>query len=273
MRTEPWWDRLGSRWAQKARRFTLECAGHSLGRRRAFACLRVVGLIISSAALFAPILNRLNLAAAQIAVSGGAAEAVSPPGENREPARRDSHHGQPGAGGCGRHRLQGPPRYESQPEDFEILEDGRPQTITNFSYISTAKPAGTEAHAATPPATAGMPAVPPVRLEPEQVRRSIVILVDDLHITFQDMYYVRKALTKFIDNDVQPGDLVAILHTSGGLGVLQQFTNDKRVLHATSSALRYYMPGAWGLAGSSGPRARQLRPSRQERTRSHQERF
>ena len=126
-----------------------------------------------------------------------------------------------------------------KPEDFEILEDGRPQTITNFSYISTAKPAGIEAHAATPPAATGMPTVPPVRLAPEQVRRSIVILVDDLHITFQDMYYVRKALTKFIDDAIQPGDLVAILHTSGGLGVRQQFTNDKRVLHATVDRLRY----------------------------------
>jgi hypothetical protein len=61
-----------------------------------------------------------------------------------------------------------------QPADFTILEDGRPQTITNFSYISTAKPAGIEAHAATLPAAAGTPAVPPVRLQPEQVRRSIV---------------------------------------------------------------------------------------------------
>lgn len=25
-----------------------------------------------------------------------------------------------------------------QPEDFEILEDGKPQKITNFSYVSTA---------------------------------------------------------------------------------------------------------------------------------------
>ena len=140
-----------------------------------------------------------------------------------------------------------------QPADFTILEDGRPQTITNFSYISTAKPGGIEAHAAIPPATAGIPAVPPVRLQPEQVRRSIVILVDDLHIAFENMVYVRKALNKFIDDDVQPGDLVAILHTSGGLGVRQQFTNDKRVLHATVDRLRYYLFGGWGLEVDSVP--------------------
>jgi VWFA-related protein len=132
-----------------------------------------------------------------------------------------------------------------RPEDFEILEDGRPQTITNFSYIYTTKLAGGEAPSATP--APGIPAVPPARLEPEQVRRSIVILVDDLHITFQEMYYVRRALTKLIDDTIQPGDLVAILHTSGGLGVRQQFTNDKRVLHAAVDRLRYYLPGSWAL--------------------------
>ena len=134
----------------------------------------------------------------------------------------------------------------SEPEDFEILEDGRPQTITNFSYIYTAKLAGDRAHPATPPAAAGMTTVPPVRLEAEQVRRSIVILVDDLHITFQDMYYVRRALTKFIDVAIQPGDLVAILHTSGGLGVRQQFTNDKRVLHAARGPSALLFPRRLG---------------------------
>ena len=61
-----------------------------------------------------------------------------------------------------------------KPEDFEILEDGHPQTITNFSYIPTAQPAAIESHAATPTATAGIPEVPPARLEPEQVRPSAI---------------------------------------------------------------------------------------------------
>jgi VWFA-related protein len=127
------------------------------------------------------------------------------------------------------------------PADFEILEDGRPQTITNFSYIFTTKPPGTEAHAAPAPAMKGIPSVPPARLLPEQVRRSMVILVDDLHISFENLVYVRKALNKYIDHDVQPGDLVAILHTSSGVGVRQQFTNDRRVLHAEVDRLRYYI--------------------------------
>jgi VWFA-related protein len=237
---EPW-VKLACRSAQKAGRFALKYTRHSLGRVTGIACLRVISLIVFSALYFAPLLSWLNPVTAQTGAIGGAVEPVSQPSENPNPQGviritvdlvqvdaivTDSN---------GRHVTN------LRPEDFTILEDGHPQTITNFSFIPTAQPAGTEAHAATLPAATGMPEVPPVRLAPEQVRRSIVILVDDLHIAFANMYYVRRALTKFIDDEVQPGDLVAILHTSGGLGVRQQFTNDKHVLHANVDRLRYYI--------------------------------
>lgn len=128
-----------------------------------------------------------------------------------------------------------------QPADFEILEDGRPQAITNFSYVSVASPAGLKTHAKTPPVATSPPGVPPVRLRPEQVRRTIAIVVDDLHIRFGNIPYVRQALKKFVDEDVQPGDLVAILCTSRDLGILQQFTNDKRLLDAAIQRVRFYL--------------------------------
>ena len=245
MRIEPW-GKLACRSAHIAGRYAQTDTAHSLGRLRVLACLRVIEVIVFSALLFAPLLSWLNRVAAQTtASSSGQAgfplgDKVSQQGVIRitvnlvqvDAVVTDS---------------KGHQVTNLRPEDFEILEDGRPQTITNFSYIVTAKPAGGGAHPATPPAAPGMITVPPVRLEPEQVRRSIVVLVDDLHITFQDMYYVRRALTKFIDDAIQPGDLVAILHTSGGLGVRQQFTNDKRVLHAAVDRLRYYLPSGWVL--------------------------
>jgi VWFA-related protein len=219
---------------------------------RGLACLQVIGLVVFSGALFAPILCRPNLVAAQAAATNGSAEPVAQSGESPSPQgviRITVNLVQVDAivtDSKGRHVTN------LQPSDFEILEDGRPQTITNFLYISIASPAGIETHAAIPFAGNGIPAVPPARMRPEQVRRSIVILVDDLHIPFENVVYVRKALKRFIDNDVQPGDLVAILHTSGGLGVRQQFTNNKRVLHATVDRLQYY------LFRASGPRGKGL---------------
>ena len=138
-----------------------------------------------------------------------------------------------------------------RPENFEVLEDGRQQTITNFSYVSLGVPHGEEGRGQRPPMPPGAPTLPPVRLRPEQVRRTIAIVVDDLHISFEDMPYVRQALLKFADENVQPGDLVAIVRTSGGIGALQQFTNDKRVLEAAVKRLHFDLPDAWGVPGGS----------------------
>ena len=126
--------------------------------------------------------------------------------------------------------------------DFEIYEDGRPQEIKNLSYISL-QPAPEVAPAphARPDPTAA-PA-PPVQLRPEQVRRTIALVVDDLGLSFESMYFVRKSLKKFVDEQVQPGDLVAVIRTGAGIGALQQFTTDKRLLYA-EALMAEAQPGA-----------------------------
>jgi VWFA-related protein len=89
-----------------------------------------------------------------------------------------------------------------KPEDFEILEDRRPQKITNFSYVSAAGPASSVAPPIeSPPIKTGAPTAParPVPLRPEQVRRTIALVVDDLSLSFEDTYYVRQTLKKFVD--------------------------------------------------------------------------
>jgi VWFA-related protein len=131
-------------------------------------------------------------------------------------------------------------------EDFEIMENGRPQVITNFSYITTA-PATTPATAAAtassspvPPARdrEGAPPVPPARLRPEQVHRAIALVVDDLRMSSEAVHSTRQALRKYVDEQVQPGDLVAIIRTSAGIGALQQFTSDRQQLYAAIERVR-----------------------------------
>ena len=50
---------------------------------------------------------------------------------------------------------------------------------------------------------------------------------------------MRRALKKFVDEQMQPGDLVAIIRTSGGIGALQQFTADKRQLYAAIERVKW----------------------------------
>ena len=133
-----------------------------------------------------------------------------------------------------------------KPEEVQIFEDGKPQKITHFSYNVTesavvappAKPANVDKNA--PPA-------PPVALKPEQVRRTMAIVVDDLGLSFESTYYVRRALKKFVDEQMVPGDLVAIIRTSGGMGALQQFTSDKRQLYAAIERVKWYASGRGGV--------------------------
>ena len=123
--------------------------------------------------------------------------------------------------------------------DFELYEDGERQNISNFSMISkstggaTAGTAGGENAIITGGTTGG------ASIAPKNVRRTIAIVVDDLSLSHASIYYTRKALVKFVDEQMQPGDLVAIIRTGGGVGTLQQFTSDKRLLHMAIDKIRW----------------------------------
>ena len=67
------------------------------------------------------------------------------------------------------------------------------------------------------------------------------MVVDDLGLSFESVYTVNRTLKRFIDTQVQPGDLVAILRTGAGIGALQQFTTDKRLLYAAAERVRWNM--------------------------------
>src|SRR5581483_7042064 len=132
------------------------------------------------------------------------------------------------------------------PDDFEVFQDGQPQKITNFSYV--------EEGVKVPSISAtrnNEPSVPPppVPLKKEQVRRSIVLVVDDLGLSLENMARVRAALKKFVDHEMQPGDLVAIVRTGAGVGALQQFTSDKRLLYAAMDRIKFsFLARAYSFA-------------------------
>jgi VWFA-related protein len=125
-------------------------------------------------------------------------------------------------------------------QDFELWQDGKLQTITNFSFVPDSR---IEAPIALPPARGtdrSVPATGPgARLKREDVRRTIALVVDDLALSFEGTVSVQDALKDFIKRQMQPGDLVAIVRTSSGIGSLQQFTSDKRLLEAAAAKVRF----------------------------------
>ncbi len=133
-----------------------------------------------------------------------------------------------------------------KPEDFEIFENGEKQEISNFSFVS----ANSETVQTNTNQTAKDKSSIPLLstpLKPEQVRRTIALVVDDLTLSFESTHYVRRALKKFVDEQMQNGDLVAIVRTGGGTGALQQFTSDRRQLYAAIEKVRWNSLGAGGV--------------------------
>lgn len=132
----------------------------------------------------------------------------------------------------------GKPVADLKPEEFEIFENNKAQKITNFSYVvNESAPPTNATDNSNKQADKNIPV--PVRLRPDQVKRTIALVIDDLSLSFQSAYYTRQALKKFVDEMMQPGDLVAIIRTGSGAGALQQFTSDKQQLYKAIELVKY----------------------------------
>src|SRR5262245_39513757 len=129
-------------------------------------------------------------------------------------------------------------------DDFIVLQDGKKQNVTFAQFVpvlvaadaAAARPAGPLK--ANP--VAGAPPLPGGGLvRREQIQRTIAVVVDDLGMSIESLYSVKRGLHAFIDAGVQPGDLVALVRTGGSLDGLQPFTTDRRVLHAAVDSLKW----------------------------------
>src|ERR1022692_4090983 len=128
-----------------------------------------------------------------------------------------------------------------RPEDFEILQDGVAQKLTYFSYEPGAPPLPLSEAAPDPNSkpAAKVPVGPPAPSTAGQVRRTVALVVDDLALGFEDLVRVREALRQYVERQMQPGDLVALVRTGGGVAILEQFTTDRRVLLEAIDLLKW----------------------------------
>jgi VWFA-related protein len=118
-------------------------------------------------------------------------------------------------------------------EDFELYEDGQRREISHFAEGSSVKPAKWLSTEKRKPGTeAGPEAVAEV-----SAGRYIVLAVDDFHLAAENLLFTKRALTKFVTDQMVPGDQVALITTSGSIGLFQQFTNEKSVLERAINRL------------------------------------
>ena len=142
---------------------------------------------------------------------------------------------------------KGNPITDLRPDEVEIYENGKLQKISNFAFTPGVRSLDSKSPKKD---QAGAPAVvlPSAPIRPENVRRTIALVVDDLTLSFGSTAWVREALKKFVDEQMQDGDLVAIIRTGAGVGALQQFTADKRQLQAAIERVKFNSGGLGALS-------------------------
>src|SRR5438874_9660736 len=112
-------------------------------------------------------------------------------------------------------------------DDFQVLEDGKAQTISTFTLVDIPierydKPLG-----------AAMPIEPDVKTNERPFDgRVYVMVIDDLHTSFARSSRVKNAARQFVQRYLGANDLMAIVHTRSANEANQEFTNNKRLLLA-----------------------------------------
>jgi VWFA-related protein len=146
-------------------------------------------------------------------------------------------------------------------DDFQVLEDGKPQPLSVFSMVNI------PIERVDPPlfAKAPIPADVATNRTPFE-GRIFVLVIDDLHTRFTRTARTRAAARQFVERYVGANDIVAVVNTSGFGKGMQDFTSNRqlalravdaamggKVESSTQAALQdYYMnPGMPGVASNA----------------------
>ncbi len=120
---------------------------------------------------------------------------------------------------------QGNPVLDLKPEEFQLSEDNKPQKIEQFSVVKI--DSETQIEAGTPTAIRSLSDEEREAARPDV--RLFVLLLDDYHVKRGNDLAVRKPIVEFIQNQLSPLDMVAIMYPLTPVTELH-FTRDRRSL-------------------------------------------
>jgi VWFA-related protein len=111
-------------------------------------------------------------------------------------------------------------------DDFEVYEDGRRQTIANFTVVDI------PIERADRPLYALDEIIEPDVVSNEQPfeGRLYVMILDDAHVDVTRTSNVKAHAQRFIERYLGANDMMAIVHTGGRTEAAQEFTGNKRLL-------------------------------------------
>ena len=115
-------------------------------------------------------------------------------------------------------------------EDFQVLEDGRPQKVETFGMVDIPNTRPRKPRYFAPDA---LPVEPDVAVNKQVLDgRLYLIVLDDYHVAPLRTQNVRNLTRRFITEKLGPDDQAAVVVTSGLLRASQDFTQNRRLLLA-----------------------------------------
>ena len=121
-------------------------------------------------------------------------------------------------------------------EDFELYDNGKKQDLKFMEFVSVETGRRAEGRPTSAPVIVETETA--TGLSPKEVKRIVAFVVDDLTIPVRDIPAVRSLLLNYVNNQMQDGDLVAIVRVIGGKGLLQQLTPDRQLLRRAIDAIK-----------------------------------
>ena len=149
-------------------------------------------------------------------------------------------------------------------EDFEVFERGQRQTIGTFSEVSL--PLVRPLRATAPPPASD---VRTNQRRPEG--RIYVMVLDDHHVGVGRTGTVQNAARAFLNHQVQAGDLVAVVTTTGVGGAFQDFTEDASLASAAIGRFVGRQPGETAALQQAAEDASMARAAAAQATTAQQQ--
>ena len=113
------------------------------------------------------------------------------------------------------------------PDDFEILEDRKPQAISTFAYVNIPVTRPRQ------PLFATAPIEPDVQTNDGIDGRVYILVLDSRHTHPLNALRVKEAARQFIETRLGSNDVAAVVHTAGRANLGQDFTNRRSLLVAS----------------------------------------
>ena len=113
-----------------------------------------------------------------------------------------------------------------KPGDFEVLENGKPQTIESFYVVIGGRTLGGPTPEVVPPVAPLEPTAP----RPPQVQRVFVLLFDQAHMAPGSFKRAQQAAASFLETDFHEGDVGGVVN--GGTMIGGRLTSSREELQA-----------------------------------------